>query len=155
MLDRVTTHGDDGWLELVGATQVAPSQVTYVVRLTYADDGDVIPAAAVTITVGDTESAMTPTGDGHYTATVDIPGDDPTLVVFRSLDPPAVLEHRELLADAPSTTAVTVYATARPTSEVTPDGGGGSGILLVLMVVFATAMVVVAALYARSRRPTR
>ena len=156
-----TAHGDAGVLELVEAERVGNNEVRYVVRLTYANDGDPATGREVHALIG-TEEVATPMasqGDGLYQATVVFPTAGEYPVRFRVDDPEATLDHVEQLVESTTTSTIdssdidndAPNVADEPLLEEEEDGG--STWLLVLMAIIVAVMVVVAAAFVRGRRP--
>lgn len=172
-------HGGPGKIEVLSATpQPDGSTVDVKVRLTFAEDGDPVDAATVTVTgeldgAGGSSPAFTPvtlttgTEAGIFTGRVALPSTGSWTLRVTSVEPPASVTtpvasaapagggSSTTAAPAPSTTAA--GATAAPTTTVAPSTGDepeSGGNLLVSGVVAAVVGAVVASgvAVARSRR---
>lgn len=155
-------HGDTGVIELLEAEQVGAGEVRYVIRLTYANDGDPVPDAEVDIEVaGGASQPMAHDHDGRYAATIALPGEGTHTVTFRVEEPAATLEHRQVV-EAPTTTAaapgddggsatITGQTATEPVADDEPTGWW----LAVVVGAFAALVTVVATAFLRGRRPRR
>jgi len=158
-------HGDTGRLEVRETTPIDNDSWIYVVRLTYANDGDPIDDATITVTVEDLpDRTMTPEGDGIYTVTIDFPRRGTHDVVFRVTEPEAELTvAQEVDAPAETTTTTTTPTTTPGVEETTTTVGVAPSLpevdddpngtwLLLLMGVIVVLMVVLAVAFFRGRR---
>jgi hypothetical protein len=163
-------HGDEGSLEVLEATPAdVGSAVTYVVELTYANDGDPVSGRTVTATasLGGTPSApvaMEPgEAPGTYSATISFPSPGNWTVRFDSADPVAELEVTFRVDPPPPTTEPPPTTAAPPPTTIAnagaqldPDdesgGNGPPGVLIGGLVVTGLLAVAGVVLLVRQRR---
>jgi hypothetical protein len=159
-------HAGDGIFELE-SRELDDTSATYVVRLTWEDDGHAAVDATVTATAiapdgtQQTPVPMDEVGDGRYGATVRFPEAGTWTVRFTSVSPPGTLEvEEEVAAPATTTSTTSTTSTTEPEQVVAPattlpdedDGGGTSGWLAIAFVALLVVAGAVAAARARRSR---
>lgn len=126
-------HGGDGVLE-VEAAHPTSTGVHFIVQLTYQNDGDAVPEAAVTATPTSPSGeelapvTLTPVGDGSYQGAVDLPDTGRWTVRFASDEPPATLEETAEMAATTTPSATPADGEDGDSGGFAPadDGTGGS-----------------------------
>jgi len=164
-------HQGEGIIELQAQEPADASTVSYVVRLTWANDGHPAFDATVTATPIDPSGAPgTPVpmqfegDDGRYSGTITYPSSGTWTVRFTSVSPSSTMEIvEEVAAPAPSATTSSTPSSTTTTApadvdDVQPqraavdtaeDGGGGPWLLLAAAL---TVVAVVAVIALRTRR---
>ena len=175
---NVGAHEGEGILTVESRAPAGDRAVSYVVRLTWADDDHPALQSTVTATpIAPDGSPQTPVTlepvdeDGRYQATVTYPAPGDWTVRFNSVTPTGSIEVTEAIrSDATTMTAPTTSSTdgreasedddgslgAAPDQTSDPDDGDGSGIGSALALAVLIAVVVAAALgFVRSTRRFR
>lgn len=161
-----SAHDDTGSLTVASTAPGGPGAITYVVDVTYANDGHGAAGATVTVVAEGADGALvgpvplTPAGeDGRYQATVQFPTGGPWALRFTSLSPLAVAELLQEVDPGPGSTAPTTgttptSGTASPPGPTVPaaasaaggDEGGEDGSSVGLLLLLLGAVAALAAL---------
>lgn len=154
-------HGDTGLLEVVEATPGDDLSVRYVVLLRYANDGDPVDGATLTVTAsgpdgGAVSAPMAGIGDGRYEATVAFPSPGVWGVRIATGEPAAVVERTETVGapttTVPTTTSSTSTTVAAPAGTSDDDGGGGPMKPASIVALAVAALAIVFVLRRQRRR---
>ena len=163
-------HEGEGTLVVEAQGDTGSFTMSYVVRLTWANDGHSAADATITATVIDpsgapqTPSPMQSQGyDGRYSGTVTFPTEGTWTVRFTAVTPAATLEIVEEVTAPPTsdTTTTTQVSNDIATSETEPaspaetpddDDGGVAGLLAATFLALVVGGGVVGAVRARRAR---
>lgn len=153
-----TAHGDTGTFEVVEAS-ASELSAHYVVELRYANDGDPVGSANVSLSATGPDGGtvgpvpMTPLGDGRYEATVTFPAAGVWGVRISSDEPAAVVEQTSTVGVATTTARPTTTTTERSTTTTTEsdDDAAGGGIRPGSIIAVGVAAVAIAFVLRRQR----
>jgi hypothetical protein len=148
-----SAHGDQGLLALEANAGRQSLTVEVRARLVYANDGDPVSTARVTVDALGPDGATVPAaamasgGDGTYAAELRLPGAGAWTVRATATNPTANAEIRFDAVPATTTTTTPARQTTQDDPPASPDDGNGSGSAVLaavigLMVLLGVAVVV-------------